>query len=158
MGMIDNAESMKEKAQEKVPEPLLAVGIVQPAGTWGSAGVMQVSGLAGMLMKKSANKKAGDLHTGGTVFKTNRQTLLALTADKLYAFETKAGWGGMKIIGDLAQWDRKDLRVGTEDGKLSTQIVIEHTVTGDRYELEATTAMSRGFNDALLEEIVKPVG
>jgi hypothetical protein len=157
MGMIDNAESMTHKAQEKVPEPVVAVGIVQPAGTWGSAGVMQVSGLAGMIMKKSANKKAGDLHTGGAVFKTNRQTLLALTADKLYAFETKAGWGGMKIIGDLASWNRKDLTVGTADGKLSTQIVIDHKVTGDHYELEATTAMSRGFNDALLDEIVRPV-
>ena len=157
MGMIDNADSMKEKAQEKVPEPVIAVGIVQPAGTWGSAGVMQVSGLAGMLMKKSANKKANDLHTGGAVFKTNRQTLLALTADKLYAFETKAGWGGMKIIGELAEWNRKDLAVGTSDGKLSTQIAIEHRGTGDRYELEATTAMSRGFNDALLDEIVRPV-
>lgn len=157
MGMIDNADSMKEKAQEKVPEPVVAVGIVQPAGTWGSAGVMQVSGLAGTLMKRAANKKAGDLHTGGAVFKTNRQTLLALTADKLYAFETKAGWGGMKIIGELAKWNRKDLAVGTSDGKLSTQIVIEHKGTGDRYELEATTAMSRGFNDALLDEIVRPV-
>jgi hypothetical protein len=25
---------------------------------------------------------------------------------------------------------------------------------GERYELEATTAMARGFNDALLEEIL----
>ena len=157
MGMIDNADSMREKAQEKVPEPVVAVGVVQPAGTWGSAGVMQVSGLAGMLMKKSANKKAGDLHTGGTVFKTNRQTLLALTADRLYAFEMKAGWGGFKIIGQLAEWNRKDLAVGTEEGAVSTRIVIEHNVTGDRYELEATTAMSRGFNDALLDEIVRPV-
>ncbi len=155
MGMIDNADSMREKAQERVSEPVVAVGIVQPAGTWGSAGVMQVSGLAGMLMKKSANKRAGDLHTGGAVFKTNRQTLIALTADKLYAFETKAGWGGMKIIGELAAWNRKDLAVATSDGKVSTQIIIEHKVTGDRYELEATTAMSRGFNDALLDEIVK---
>ncbi len=157
MGMIDNADSMREKAQEKVPEPVVAVGIVQPAGTWGSAGIAQVSGLAGMLMKKSANKKAGDLNTAGAVFKTNRQTLLALTANKLYAFETKAGWGGMKIIGELAEWDRKDLVVGTQDGKVSTQIVIDHKGTGERYELEATTAMSRGFNDALLDEIVKPV-
>ena len=47
-------------------------------------------------MKKSANKKAGGLNTAGAVFKTNRQTLLARTADTLYAFETKAGWGGMK--------------------------------------------------------------
>ena len=157
MGMIDTADSMREKAQENVGEPLLAVGVVQPAGTWGSMGAMQVSGLAGMIMKKSANKRAGGLHTGGAVFKTNRQTLLALTADKLYVFETKMGWGGIKIIGELAQWDRKDLDVQTADGKMSVQIVIDHKVSGEHYELEATTAMSRGFNDELLAEIVKPV-
>jgi hypothetical protein len=63
----------------------------------------------------------------------------------------------MKIVGELAEWQRKDLAVGTEDGKVSTRIVIDHGVTGERYELEATTAMSRGFNDTLLDEIVKPV-
>jgi hypothetical protein len=42
-----------------------------------------------------------------------------LTADTLDAFETKAGWGGMKIIGELAEWDRKELVGGTRCSRSS---------------------------------------
>lgn len=116
MGLIDNAESIKEKG---------------------------------------ANKKAGDLNTRGAMFKSNRQTLVALTADTMYAFEAKNGWGGVKLRALLAEWDRGDVAVQIADGKVSKKLTVDHAPSGGHYELECTTAGMRGFNDAFLTEIVK---
>jgi hypothetical protein len=155
MGMMDSVESIRAKVQAQVPEPVLASGMVQPAGTWGAAGLTSLTPAGGLARQRSANKNAGSLSTRGAMFKTNRQTLLALTADKLYAFETKFGWGGMKLLSTLAVWDRADLTVQTQPGKISTRIIIDHT-TGEHYELEATTVASRGLNDELLAELASP--
>lgn len=155
MGMIDNADSVREKAQARVAEPVVAVGFVQPAGTWGAAGLMQVSGLAGILKQKSANKAAGELNTRGAMFKSNRQTLIVLTAAKMYAFEAKNSWGGIKLLDQLADWDRKDVTVQVADGKISKQLTVDHAPSGGHYELEVTTVGTRGFNDGFLEELAR---
>jgi hypothetical protein len=156
MGMIDSVESIRAKVQAEVPEPVLATGMVQPAGTWGAAGLMSLTPAGGLLRQRSANKNAGALSTRGAMFKTNRQTMLAVTDDKLYAFETKTGWGGVKILGTLATWNRSDLKIQTQPGKISTRIVIDH---GDEhFELEATTAGARGWNDGLLAELAAHPG
>ena len=155
MGMIESVDSIRAKVQAQVPEPVLASGMVQPAGTWGAAGLMSLTPAGGLARQRSANKNAGALSTRGAMFKTNRQTMLAVTADKLYAFETKFGWGGMKMLSTLAAWDRADLTVQTQPGKISTRIIIDHT-NGEHYELEATTVASRGFNDGLLAELASP--
>lgn len=155
MGMIDNADSVKEKAQARVDEPILAVGFVQPAGTWGAAGLMQLSPLAGMLKQRGANKDAAELNRRGAVFKSNRQTLIALTAGKLYAFEAKNSWGGVKLLDLLAEWDRSDVSVEISDGKVSKRLAVDHAPSGGHYELEVTTVGTRGFNDGFLEEIAR---
>ncbi|MFO7590760.1 MAG: hypothetical protein R6X23_07660 [Acidimicrobiia bacterium] len=155
MGMIDNADSVREKAQARVAEPIVAVGFVQPAGTWGAAGLMQISGLAGILKQKDANTKAAELNTRGSMFKSNRQTLIVLTAAKLYAFEAKNSWGGIKLLDQLAEWDRKDVAIQVADGKISKRLTVDHAPSGGHYELEVTTAGTRGFNDAFLAEIAR---
>jgi hypothetical protein len=157
MGMIESVDSIRAKVQAQVPEPVLASGMVQPAGTWGAAGLTSLSPAGGILRQRSANKNAGALSTRGAMFKSNRQTVLAVTVDQLYALETKLGWGGMKILSTLAVWDRADLTVQTQPGKMSTRVVIDHT-NGEHYELEATTVASRGLNDALLAELARPSG
>jgi hypothetical protein len=141
-----------------VPEPLVAVGWVQPAGTWGSFGLGRISPLIGMFKQRSANQGAGVLSNKGAFFRPgkspNSQTVIALTADKLYAFEAKYGWGGLKMKGQLAAWDRKTLKVHLEPGRMSTKIIFEHP-DGSQEEVEATTAASRGANDDLLNELSK---
>ena len=57
----DWAEKMRATAQEHVAEPVLAAGMLQPAGTWGSMGIGKVSGLDGTNMRMSNNKKTGEL-------------------------------------------------------------------------------------------------
>lgn len=155
MGMIDNADSVREKAQARVAQPVQAVGFVQPAGTWGAAGLMQLSPLAGILKQKGANKNAGELNTRGAMFKSNRQTLIVLTAEKMYAFESKNGWGGIKLMDQLAEWDRSDVAVDISDGKVSKKLTVDHAPTGGHYELEVTTVGTRGFNDGFLEELAR---
>ena len=155
MGMIESVESIRAKVQAQVPEPVLASGMVQPAGTWGAAGLTKLSPAGGLLRQRSANKGAGALNTRGAMFKSNRQTVLAVTADRIYALETKFGWGGMKILSTLAVFDRADLTIQTQPGKMSTRIVIDDT-DGGHYELEATTVASRGMNEALLAELAAP--
>jgi hypothetical protein len=158
MGMVQSADEIKKIVQEHVAEPVIAVGSVQPAGTWGSFGLGRLSPLAGMIGQAKANKKAGALSNKGAFFRggksPNSQTMIAVTATKLYALETKYGWGGMKIKGELGQWNRKDLKITLEPGNVSTKITVEDK-DGERYEVEATTAASRGFNDDMLNELTK---
>lgn len=149
----DWALMMRETAQERIAEPVLAAGILQPAGTWGSFGVGQMSGLAGTIMRMNNNKKAGGLGKQG-VFKF-RQALIAVTADKIYAFNSKSTGYKIKITDDVGAWDRKDLRVAMADKKLTRAVTIEIVSTGERFELEATTVGTKGINDPLFEELVK---
>jgi hypothetical protein len=151
MGIMDTVESINAKVQAEVPEPVVACGMLQPAGTWGSFGLMKLSPAAGIFKQRSANKNAGQLSTRGAMFKNNRQTMFAVTADKLYAFETKIGYGGIKILGQLVEWNRADLTVQTIPGKLATKVVIDHA-DGGHYELEVTTVASKGYNNPLLAE------
>jgi hypothetical protein len=92
------------------------------------------------------------------MFKSNRQTLIALTASKMYAFESKNSWGGIKLLDELAAWNRGDVTVQIADGKVSKRLTLDHAPTDDHYELEVTTVGTRGFNDAFLEEIARGNG
>ncbi|MGQ0803326.1 MAG: hypothetical protein ACT4PI_05625 [Actinomycetota bacterium] len=152
--MTDWVQKMKNTVQPHVPEPVLAVGMLQPAGTWGATGLGQLSGLAGMIEQRKANKSAGGL-ASGPIFKQTKMAVIALTADKVYAFSGKPGGRGWKIKDHLATWEQKDLKIATEAGKMATKVTIDVTSTGDHYELEATTFGDRGFTDAFLTELAK---
>ncbi len=155
---IQSSDAIKTKVKEHVPEPVLAVGMVQPAGTWGAFGLGRLSPAGGMLKQRGANKRAGVLSRKGAFYKPgkspNAQTVIALTADKLYAFDARYGWGGIKIKDQLACWDRKDLTVTLEKGSMATKITFRHT-DGTEEEVEASTAFGTSFNDDLLTELAK---
>jgi hypothetical protein len=145
----DWVEKVNTTAQEHVAEPVEAAGILQPAGTWGSFGLDQVSGAAAMFKRRKANKDAGGL--AKTTWKGTKTVLLAVTADKLYAFSCKQkGRSGWKIQEQLGVWDRSDLNVETTPGRLSTKVVFDHVPTGEHYELEATTVSTANFNEPFL--------
>jgi hypothetical protein len=150
----DWAQKMRDAVESHVPEPVVAVGILQPAGTLGSFGLAQLSPLAASIKNRGLNKRAGGL-AKTSAFATTKTAALAITADKLYAFSAKQKGRGWKIGEQLGVWDRSDLRVTTEPGKMATKVMFDVTSTGDHYELEATTAMSKGFHDDFLAEIVR---
>ena len=142
---------VNETAQEQVPEPVVASGILQPAGTWGSFGLDQVSGVAAMFKRRKVNKDAGGL--ARTSWKGTKTVLLAVTGEKLYAFAVKQKGRNWKVEGQLGKWNRSDLDVETIPGKLATKVVFDVQPTGEHYELEATTVGSAGFNDPFLAAI-----
>ena len=140
----DWVEKVNTTAQEHVSEPVQAAGILQPAGTWGSFGLDQVSGVASMFKRRKANQNAGGL--AKTTWKGTKTVLLAVTADKLYAFACKQkGRSGWKIQEELGVWNRSDLNVETTPGRVSTKVVFDHVPTGEHYELEATTVSTANF-------------
>ena len=146
---------MTETVQPHVSEPLVAVGLLQPAGTWGSFGANQLSGIAGMVMRKAANKRAAGLGKQGQF--TSRYAILGVTADKVYAFNGKPSGRSWKITDQVGEWSRDDLRIETTKGSLSTKVVIDVAPSGEHYELEATTIMQAGnFTDVFLAELTRP--
>ncbi len=142
---------VNETAQEQVPEPVVASGILQPAGTWGSFGLDQVSGVAAMFKRRKVNKDAGGL--ARTSWKGTKTVLLAVTSEKLYAFAVKQKGRNWKVEGQFGVWNRSDLDVETTPGKLATKVVFDVQPTGEHYELEATTVGSAGFNEPFLAAI-----
>jgi hypothetical protein len=151
--MTDWVAKMKETAQPHVTEPLVAVGMLQPAGTWGSMGLGFLSPLARMIKQRSANQKTGGMTKVG-IFKT-KIAMLALTNDKLYAFNASPKGRSWKVEDKVGEWSRSDVKATTSQGRLATKVILDITSTGDRYELEATTVGSSGVNDAFLAEIAK---
>lgn len=147
----ERVAKVKEIAQEQVPEPVQAAGILQPAGTWGTFGLDQVSGVAAMFKRRKVNKDAGGL--ARTSWKGTKTVILALAGDQLYAFAAKQKGRTWKVEGQLGKWNRGDLNVETTPGKLATKVVFDVQPTGEHYELEATTVGSAGFNDPFLAAI-----
>jgi hypothetical protein len=145
-------DKMKATVQPHVPEPVIAVGVLQPAGTWGAMGGDQLSGIVGSLMRKNANKRSSGLGKN-SAFRT-KIALVAVTEARVYAFNAK-GWGPQTKIADkVGDWARDDLKVTTTPGKMSTQFVIDVISTGDHFELETNALMGMGgftaeFVDAL---------
>ena len=156
MGRWDKIfDANKATIQAEVPEPCLAVGGLQPAGTFGSFGVTKLSPAGGTFGQQKANQAAGQL-TGRHGLKTNRITYLAVTADKLYAFDAKPKRkGNIEVVGKLAEWDRADVKVRTVRGKMSTRVIIDHA-DGGHYELESMSITN--LNEPLLAALTEPGG
>jgi hypothetical protein len=147
----DWVEKVNTTAQEHVPEPVVAAGILQPSGTWGAFGLEHVSGAAAMFKRRKVNKDAGGLAKSS--WKSTKTALLAVTADKLYAFSVKQKGRNWKVQEPLGVWDRSDLQIETAPGKLATKVVFDVASTGEHYELEATTIGGSGINDAFVAAI-----
>jgi len=143
---------VKELAQPHVPAPVLAAGILQPAGTWAGYRVGNTLPLVGQLMRRRADEDAGAFtaFTGAGAMHTG---LFALTDDKLYAFDARPAGSRWRVGEQVVVWERKDLTVETTAGKLATKVVIGVPSTGERYELEVTTAAHHDGVEAFLDEL-----
>jgi hypothetical protein len=150
----DWPKKLQDTFQPHVAEPVQAVGLLQPAGTWGVAGLSQLSGLAAVFKSKSVNENAGGLARSG-VFRGTKLCGLVLTADKVYAFAVKPKGMGWKVQDQLGAWERKDLKFTVTEKKMTSQIDFHVASTGDHYELEATTLGSRGIHEPFLAELQK---
>ncbi len=128
--------------------------MLQPVRTRGACGTGQLRGLAGTLMRRAANKKAGGLAKSGAF--STKTALVAVTDARVDAFNAKPSGRDWKIVDQAGDWDRSDLTIATTPGKMSTKVVVDVQSTGDHFELEATTVMTADdLNRAFLDEIAK---
>jgi len=89
---------------------------------------------------------------------STKAAMIALTADRLYAFNVKPKGRSFKVVSDVGNWDRRDVKVATTPGKLATKVVFDVESTGAHYELEATTVMQMGnFTGIFLAELTRPL-
>jgi hypothetical protein len=147
----ETIQQMKDLVQPRVPEPVIAVGVLQPSGSWGNMALTKLSPAAGMLKRFNSNQKAGGLAKSGAF--RFRTAFLAITADRVFAMEGKIKGRKWDVSEPSGSWERSDLRVTTKPGKLATKVTLDVTSTGDHYELEATTVMDNGFTTAFLTEL-----
>ena len=155
---MDLGEKMKAEMQARIDEPLIAVGVLQPAGTWVAMGGDQLSGIVGSLMRKNANKRSSGLQT--SAFHTKMAVVGGATEGRVYAFNARAGpYSARSSPGRRLRTQRPE-EVTATPGKMSTQFVIDVTSTGDRFELETNALMGvGGFTAAFvaaLEGSAKP--
>jgi hypothetical protein len=144
-------EKLRAVAEEHTGEPVLAVGLFAPAGAMGGMGIGKVSGLAAMFSHRRTNERAGGLGHHGT-FKL-RQALLAVTAYKVYGFNSKPkGRSGWKIVDRAVCWDRAEVTVTVEDRKMTRLVTFTVGPDGATYELEMLK-MAGTLNDAFLAEL-----
>ena len=162
MGMFEGAEGQKDKLSKKIGAPVLAVCYVQPRGAVGggfaSVGLSKLSPLGSMIFNKArgskANEQSGGLGKIGLV--SSKAAILAVTADKLYAFEMKTGWGGLKVKDPIGEWDRKDVKITAgEQGSMTRALDIDVASTGQHMEVESTTVMGGEKN---LNEFLAAIG
>ncbi|HEY6318396.1 MAG TPA: hypothetical protein VI462_10985 [Acidimicrobiia bacterium] len=145
----------QDLVQPHVPEPVLAVGALQPAGTWGNFALTKVNPLGGMLGRSRNNKKAGGLaKTGG--MRTPTLAGIAVTQDRVYVLSLSTKRGKVQVEELLATWDRADLRITTEPGRLATKVVVDVTSTGEHYELEATNVGDQGLTQTFVDTLTAP--
>jgi hypothetical protein len=148
---LEWVDQARADAQAQIEAPIVAVGFLQPGGSWGAFGISKLNPVAGSVDQAAANKRAGGLAKAGG-FKP-KVAMLAVTTDEIHVFSASpARKRTIKVGEHLASWSRDDLDVATVPGRIATQVTIDVRSTGQRYELEATM-IGGGFNDALLAEL-----
>lgn len=119
-------QSLVEEAQRAIgdAEKVLAAGVFQPRGTEGS---IDVGGVAGAMV-------------GGTLMSeaqhVPRWTLIAVTDDRLHAFEAHAKGTSWSVGEPFETWDRHKIAI-TVHGRFGVRTFeVEDVDTGRRFEFE----------------------
>ncbi len=147
-------EEYKGWVQPRVPDPVVSVGFLHPAGAVGNIGVGRLSPGLGFFRARRSNQAAGGLAKvtlGGT-----QSACLVLTADHLYAFAYAPGTRGKHgTVGEqLGAWPRSGVSVTAKPGRLTTRVELDIATTGEHYELECmTTAGNAGTSQLFLQEL-----
>jgi hypothetical protein len=136
MGMFDISEETEREytekfrrlAQERVSEPVIAVGPFRRGGAASSFAISkgQLGGLVYAANALRNKKKAGGLP---------QQTFLVVTPTKLHAFKYKLRGRSYKLGDEVAVWDRAGLRISAEPKMGLTMLTIESPAEGEKVTL-----------------------
>ena len=149
-------QKLVDLVQPSIGQPILAVGVFQPEGTWrASATSMLFSPTVGLGRQRDANQRAGGLASNGVI--TLKMALVAVTADELHVFNVKSKMSFWKLLGEVAAWRREDLRVEVTVGGMSASVYLEVVPANEAYELEATMVGTlRPINQQLFDTVAEP--
>jgi hypothetical protein len=118
---LEWVDAARADAQVHVAEPIVAVGFLQPGGSWGAFGASKLNPIAGSLGQADANKAAGGLAKAGG-FKP-KVAMLAVTADSIHVFSASPARKRSLKVGDLlASWSRDDVTCALVPGRIATQV------------------------------------
>ncbi len=137
--------NLAEAAESLVDEPVEAVGVFQPKGSAGAMGVAMVSGLGGMIAKKTAKNASGGLP---------QTSIVVATATTIHVFD-----GGkpksikVKVKGEVAAWPRNEVQASRGKGKMTDQLTLT-IPDGTSITLESWGMGSGGINDEILDALV----
>ncbi len=158
--MAETFDDWKRKASDHIGEPVVGLIAVQPRGSAGAMGagigLSKISPLAGMAVSKMQGAK-GNPKAGGlgkiTAFQT-KSAILCATADTIYVYEAKQGFGGLKLKEPIYVWPRKDFKITAEPQKATAAIDIQ-LPDGTTYEVES---MMLGQGAHQLDEFLGVLG
>jgi hypothetical protein len=152
MGMFDISdetvaeytEKFRRMAEEKVGEPVLAVGPFRRGGAAASMAISkaQLGGLVYAANSLFNKKKAGGLP--GQVF-------LVVTPTKLHAFAYKMKGRNYVLKDEVAAWDRTGLEISTEPKMGLTMLTISSPAEGEK----ATLAPGGVKDDPWTQEVIQ---
>jgi hypothetical protein len=132
------AEGLKvwrDAAQAQIAEPVIdACLFSRPASYAANALASHTGPLAGMLLRKSREVRAGGLP---------EHFILAVTADDVIALRRtmKARGGVLGIPGDeVARWKRSDLQVSSSNGGYLLKVTIESPSEGEKVQCTVTSS------------------
>jgi len=125
-------------------EELVAAGAFRRGGAAGSYAASKAGGgLVYAAVALGRKKKAGGLP---------QQILLAVTPDRLYAFDTKMkGRAGFVVKKEVAVWERAGLRISSEQKMGLTNMTIESPAEGEK----ATLVPIGVKDDAVNVEVIR---
>jgi hypothetical protein len=130
-------QKLIDLVQPSIGEPVRAVALLQPEGSWrASSASFLYGGAVGSGMRLDADRRAGGLAANGVI--TLKMALVALTDGELHVFNVKSKMSFWKLLGEVAAWRREDVRLEVEGSGMSTSVLIEVVPTSEAYELEAT--------------------
>jgi hypothetical protein len=140
-------QQMVDMTRDQVDEPILACSPgFTSVGAMASVGVSMVSPLAGILMRKSAKKKAD-----GLPFNVG----LVVTPTKVHVFEMRPKRGKMAPKSLEQTWDRRAIQVSTEDKAMATRVTVDFPQEGRRVQLDATKG-SGGMSEEVIRYLSEP--
>lgn len=126
--VAEYTEKFRQMAEEKVSEPVIAVGPFRRGGAASSFAISK-GGLGGLVYAANSlrnKKKAGGLP---------QQAFLIVTPNKLHAFKYKMRGRGYTLQDEVAVWDRPGLRFATESKMGLTMLTIESPAEGEKVTL-----------------------
>jgi hypothetical protein len=116
-------ESTRPQIEERTGAPALAFSTFYRSGSWGAMGAQHLSPLAASAIKFLGKRKAGGLPA---------HFILAVTADRIYAFSYKARRHGIQVGDELAVWQRSGIRVSAEETAMTVRLTIESPSDGSK--------------------------